>query len=201
MQAMLPNLTQNKTKYKLLDDNKAGNLILAIFNLIKDEKDFSDNAMENYIVAIQSEKEAIITNGWDVNIAKTTQNMKQLFNCKMGIQGNNVMNNNNFNNDMIQQNLNTKNNKNQNNSWLKFVLAAIFASGAIVAVIFEFYILAAIALAVALLALFGKLIFSRCFGCCRSQNYNSVPMNEESQRISQYYGQNCPNLENQYDQY
>ena len=275
MQAMLPNLTQNKTKYKLLDDNKARNLILAIFNLIKDEKDFSNNAMENYRVAIQSEKEAIIINDEDVNIAKTTRNMKQLFNDKMGIQGNNVMNNNvnennnNFNNDIIQQNMNNQNNINNNNnnfngnnnivinnqnnnsrnninsgynsdmmqefdllinppvnrniisnrnlnlekypkynpasknkfSWLKFVLAAIFASGAIVAVIFEFYILAAIALAAAIFTLFGKLIFSRCFGCCRSQNYNSVPMNEDSQRISQYYGQNCPNLENQYDQY
>ena len=116
MQAMLPDLTQNKKEYKPLDDDKARNLILIIFNLIKNEKDFSDNAMENYRVAIQSEKGAIITN-------------------------------------------------NKNNSWLKFVLAAIFAIATIVLIILDHFLIALIPF-VCMFAPFiiPKLCKSRC-GC------------------------------------
>ena len=201
MQAILPSLTQDKKKYESLDDNKASNLICAIFNLIKDEKDFSDNAMENYIVAIQSEKGAIITDNRNVDIAQTTQNMKQLFNERMNIPGNNVNeNNNNFNNNIIQQNLNTQNTINNNFhgnnnivinnrniishqnlnlekyqkynpasknkfSWLKFVLAAIFAIATIVLIILDHFLIALIPF-VCMFAPFiiPKLCKSRC-GC------------------------------------
>ena len=91
-------------------------------------------------------------------------------------------------------------------TWLKFIFATIFAAGAIVAVIFDSGILAAILLAAALLTLFGKLIFSSCVRCCRPQDYDYDTTFTESQykddnKLSNDYNQNYPRSksQNQYE--
>lgn len=105
MQAVLPDLVKNEKtgvrEYKSLSDQQVSNLICAIFDLIKNEQNFDDQAMKNYRTVIQSEKTDMRNAKQEnIDIEKTTKNMKKFSNQ---LQSNNINNNNinnNMNNDM-----------------------------------------------------------------------------------------------------
>ena len=155
MQAILPDLTENQREYKPLADHQAKNLICAIFDLIKDEKNFNDDAMENYRTVIQSEKESIRMTNEEVDVTDTTKSKSKF-------------------------------------SWLKFVLAAIFVVGTIVAIVFEFYILAAGLLALAILSLFAPKLCKSCCGCLPI--VSSYVKDDNHDLDGDSYIENIPNL-------
>ena len=223
MQAVLPCLAKNEKTgvhdYQLLPDDNAIGLICAIFNLIENETDFNDDFMETCRSAIQCEKEAIRVNQLKkVDIKQTTENMESILKGSLLLKNGDI---NNINNNIINSNKNNINQSGQYNpyasespkykpaskkilTWLKFIFATICAVGAIVAVIFESYILTAILLAATLLTLFGKLIFSSCLGCCHQQDYNydtTLNGGQNYDKTSTDYNQSYPGSENYYNQY
>ncbi len=126
MQAVLPELVENEKtgvrEYKSLPDQQVSNLICAIFDLIKNEQNFDDQAMKNYRTVIQSEKTDMRNAKQEnIDIKETTGNMKFLFNQFQPNNMNNKINNNfiMYNNDIneIKNNdINNINNINTNNN-------------------------------------------------------------------------------------
>ena len=90
MQAILPDLTENQREYKPLADHQAKNLICAIFDLIKDEKNFNDDAMENLSVSFYAARTNTATTsiGYITNVSNASSFVsKQSFSCGTSIGG------------------------------------------------------------------------------------------------------------------